>query len=368
MKVAIVHDWLVGGGAERVVQELHRMYPEAPIYTSYCTDEWRQKLDGKVVTGFLQRWPFGPLRKLMGPLRIWWFTHLNLAGYDLVISSSGNGEAKGIRVPPGTTHVCYCHTPTHFYWRHYDHYVQHPGMGILDPLARLGLRLLVGPLRRWDLRASGRPDFYVANSTHIKGDIKKYYGRKATVVHPPIDLDRFNVPEPKERHGFVTAGRQATYKRTDLLIAAATKLNVPLTIVGRPRADHAKLVAMAGPSVTFATNVSDDEMPAYLAGAQAFLFAAFEDFGVTPVEAQAAGTPVIAYKAGGALDYVQPGKTGLFFDEQTVDSLAAVLQDFGSHPFDHAAIRASAQAFSPSIFRTKMQECIDQALAAQPKR
>lgn len=150
LKVAIVHDWLVGGGAELVVQEMHRMFPEAPIYTSYCSDEWRQKLDGKVVTGWLQRWPFSKLRKYLPLLRIWWFTHLDLSEYDLVISSSGNGEAKGVRVPSTTTHICYCHTPTHFYWRHYDQYLRHPGFGICNPLARLGLRLLVGPLRRWD--------------------------------------------------------------------------------------------------------------------------------------------------------------------------------------------------------------------------
>ena len=152
LKVAIVHDWLVGGGAERVVFELHNMFPEAPIYTSYCSDEWRAKLDGKVVTGWLQH--FGKFRKFLPVLRIWWFTHLKFSGYDLVISSSG-AEAKGIRVPKNVVHVNYCHAPTHYYWSRYDEYVAHPGFGIFDPLARVGLKLLVGPLRRWDFRAAG---------------------------------------------------------------------------------------------------------------------------------------------------------------------------------------------------------------------
>src|SRR3982750_2655078 len=126
LKVAIVHDWLYGGGAERVIYELHKMYPDAPIYTSYCSPEWRQKLDGKVVTGFLQHWPFSRLRKFLPVLRIWWFTRLDFTGYDLVISSSGNGEAKGVRVPKDTMHICYCHTPTHFYWRNYQQYLARP--------------------------------------------------------------------------------------------------------------------------------------------------------------------------------------------------------------------------------------------------
>ncbi|HSX31895.1 MAG TPA: glycosyltransferase, partial [Candidatus Saccharimonadales bacterium] len=200
--VAIVHDWLVGGGAERVVQELHKMYPDAPIYTSYATDEWKQRLDGKVVTGYLQHWPFSKLRKYLTVLRIWWFGSLDLSAYDLVISSTGNGEAKGIRVPNGT-HVCYCHSPTHFYWRHYNQYLKNPGFGLFNPLVRVSLRLLVGPLRKWDLRASKRPDYFVANSTHIQKDIQTYYGRDSVVVHPPVDISRFTPAPAKDRKGFI---------------------------------------------------------------------------------------------------------------------------------------------------------------------
>lgn len=360
LKVAIVHDWLVGGGAERVVAELHGMFPEAPIYTSYCTEEWRERLGGRVVTGFLQRWPFGRLRKYVGVLRMWWFGHLDFHGYDLVISSTGNGEAKGIRVPKGTLHICYCHAPVHYYWRHYRQYLDRPGFGAFDPLARLGLRLLVGPLRRWDWRAAQRPDFFLANSTHTQAEIKQFYGRDASVLFPPIDTERFNVPMPEQRSGFVIASRQVPAKRFDVIIEACNRLKLPLTVIGNGP-DHERLVSLAGPTVTFPANVSDVEMAAHFAAAKAFLFASYDDFGVVAVEALAAGTPVVAYKAGGALDYVIDGKTGLFFDEQTVDSLCEALQRFAKTKFDHQVVRASAAAFSRAAFTKNLTQFIQQA-------
>lgn len=362
LKVAIVHDWLVGGGAERVVEALHKLYPDAPIYTSYCTPEWRKKLNGKVVTGFLQRWPFSKLRKFLPVLRIWWFTHLDFSGYDLVISSSGNGEAKGIKVPKGTTHICYCHSPTHFYWRHYDSYLKNPGFGIFNPLARLGLRVLVGPLRKWDKKASARPDFYLANSSHIQADIKRYYGRDSVVINPPVDIERFSVAEPKERHGFVVAGRQVPQKKFDLVVAACTKSNLPLLVLGKGP-EHKRLQAMAGPTVRFVKHISDAEMPALIASAQAFVFPSMDDFGIIPVEAMATGTPVIAFKAGGALDYVIEGKTGAFFDEQTVPSVRKALRMFNPKQFKSTVVRAKAAEFSEEAFTQKMKQLIDQTLA-----
>lgn len=357
LRVAIVHDWLIGGGAERVTYELHRLYPDAPIYASYCSDEWRKRLDNKVITGLLQHWPFSRMRKFLAVLRIWWFTHLDFSGYDVVISVSGNGEAFGIKTPKNTVHINYCHTPTHYYWRKYDDYYRRPGFGILDPLARLGLRLFVGPLRRWDYRAAQRADYVIANSRHIQSDIKKYYHRDSAVIHPPIDTERFTLPKRSVRKGFITVGRQTAYKRTDLIVQACSNLNLPLTVIG-VGPEHKGLVAMAGPSVQFLTNVTDDEMPMHMAGAEAFLFAAYEDFGVTPVEALAAGTPVIAYKAGGALDYVQDGKTGLFFDKQSSASLEATLIKFPSKKFNHEVIRASAQQFSPQAFKKKILDFV----------
>ncbi len=381
-KIAIVHDWLVGGGAELVVLELHRMYPDAPIYTSYCTDEWRQKLDGKVVTGWLQWWPFSKLYKFLPVLRIWWFTHLKFDDYDLVISSSGNGEAKGIRVgeqyqswfskllsrsttydlPPTKgqrpVHICYCHSPTHFYWRYYEEYLAHPKSGILNPIARLGLRILVKPLRRWDYKAAQRPDLFIANSTHIQRDIKTYYDRDSVVIYPPVDTERFSGPKRTTRHGFVTIGRQVPYKKVDIIVDACSQLGLPLTVIGKGP-EHDKLVRRAGPTVRFIDNASDQEVGHQLAQAEAFILAAFEDFGITPVEALAAGTPVIAYRNGGALDYVVEGKNGIFFDKQSVESLVKTLKDFPRHHFDSQHIAKTAEKFSTLTFRQSFTDCIN---------
>jgi glycosyltransferase involved in cell wall biosynthesis len=359
LKVAIVHDWLVGGGAERVVYELHQMFPDAPIYTSYATDEWRQRMDGKVVTGFLQHGPFPALRKFVPFLRQWWFPHLDFSGYDLVISSSG-AEAKGIRVPKGTVHINYCHAPTHYYWSRYDEYMQHPGFGLLDPLARLGLKLLVSPLRKWDYRAAQRPDFLIANSTHIKQEIKKYYGRDAVVIHPPVAIERFaKAPVAAARHGFLAGGRLTPYKRNDLAVQAATKLGLPLTVFG-DGPDLPRLRRLAGPTVTFTGRISDEAVVRQFAQAQAYIFPLLDDFGVVGIESLAAGTPVVAYEGGGALDYVIPGKTGLFFAKQTVDSLAQALHAFTQQHFDSQAIRRSAQVFDARHFRDTMQAFITQ--------
>ncbi|MFZ1248909.1 MAG: glycosyltransferase [Candidatus Saccharimonadales bacterium] len=365
IRVAIVHDWLIGGGAELVVEQLHVLFPEAPIYTSYATQEWRGRLHGKVVTGWLQ--PLGFMRKFIPILRIWWFTHLKFKDYDLVISSSG-AEAKGIKVPKHTMHVNYCHAPTHYYWSRYDEYMKRPGFGVFNPLARLGLWLLVRPLRRWDYKAAQRPDYIVANSTHIQKEVKKYYGRDSTVVFPPVYFERFQkiANRTSERRGFVVAGRHTAYKRFDLAIVACTKLGLPLTVIGTGP-DTARLKRLAGKTITFLGKVSDDVLEQELARAQALIFPGLDDFGIAPVEAMAAGTPVIAYKAGGALDYVRPGVTGEFFEAQTALSLARVLKKFDGNQYSSAAIRAWAQKFSRQAFQRNFRQALRASLAAQNK-
>lgn len=355
-KVAIVHDWLVGGGAELVVEQLHKLYPEAPIYTSYASNEWRQRLDGKVITGWLQH--LGRVRKFIPFLRIWWFTHLDLSGYDLVISSSG-AEAKGIRVPKGTIHINYCHAPTHYYWSRYDEYLEHPGLGSFDWLARIGLRLLVGPLRRWDYKAAQRPDKIIANSTHIQAEIKKYYDRDSVVINPPVYFERFQKPENQDlqRAGFIVSGRQTPYKRADLAVQACSKLQLPLKVIG-DGPDLPRLRSLAGPTVTFLGRISDEELEKEFGSASALIFAGLDDFGITAIEAMAAGTPVIAYKAGGAFDYIKPGITGEFFEEQTVESLARALRSFGDTTYYSATIRQSVEPFSDTQFRQKIDTFI----------
>lgn len=364
-RIVIVHDWLVGGGAEKVVLELHRMFPEAPIYTSYATKRWRRELDGKVRTGFLQYWPFSKLRKYVPFLRILYFASLRLKKYDIIISSSG-AEAKGVRSHKGQVNIAYTYTPTHYYWDRYDEYLANPGFGRFNWLARLGLKLLVGPLRKWDLKAAKRPDRMIAISTHIQAQIKKYYGRKSVVVHPPVDTQRFLLPTekhglPNVRRGFVITGRQTPYKRIDIAVQACTRLNVPLIVIGNGP-DHKRLKKMAGKTVTFLRKVTDTELPHYLQSAEAFLFPGMDDFGIAPVEAMAAGTPVIAFKAGGALDYVVEGKTGLFFKQQTVDSLVEAIEEFKGKRFSESVCRAQADEFSIRNFHDRMTQEIQDAV------
>lgn len=357
-KVAIISDWLVGGGAEKVVQQLHYMFPDAPIYTSYCTPEWREKLNHRVITGPLQGWPFSKLRKFIPLLRIWWFSTLNLKGYDLVISSSG-AEAKGVKVPKNALHISYIHAPTHYYWSRYEQYLKNPGFGPFDWLARIGLKLLAGPLRRWDYKAAQRPDYLIANSIHTQSEIKKYYGRDSTVIHPPVDTKRFSAyhsPSATNRSGFVIAGRQTPYKRIDLAIGACTKLNLSLTVIGHGP-DHSRLVDMAGPTIKFATRVTDDELVHYFQSAEAFIFPGTEDFGIVAVEAMAAGTPVIAYAAGGSLDFISP-ETGLFYEEETVESLVTTLEKFDPKDFSDDKIKKSASQFSEENFRKNIEKFI----------
>lgn len=367
MKVAIVCDWLTGiGGAERVVLELHKIFPDAPIYTSQYNPakiDWFQ--DADVRTTWLQKLPTR-LKKFLPVLRARSFSQLDLSMYDLVISSSG-AEAKGIKTSKDTLHVNYCHAPTHYYWSRYDTYLAQPGFGILDPLARLGLRLLVGPLRHWDYRAAQNPDIIIANSTFTQTEIKKYYHRDSVVVHPPVDVERFQTANsklqtPNSRQGFVITGRQTPYKRIDIAVAACTKLGLPLTVIGNGP-DHTKLVAMAGNTVTFLTDVSDAELPGYLQSAEAFIFPGVDDFGIAAVEAMAAGTPVIAYQAGGALDYVIPGKTGVFFTEQTVDSLCTALSTFKPKVFDTVVIQKSATEFRAAAFQKSIASIISSCIA-----
>jgi len=356
VKVAIVQDWLVGGGAERVVEELHKIFPEAPIYTSYSTPEWRERLDNKVITGYLQHPPFKQLRRFLPVLRQRWFRKLDLSGYDLVISSSGNGEAKFVTVQKPAVHVCYCHTPTHFYWRHYDEYLKNPS---IRPkwLVRLAMKVLVGPLRKKDFAAAQKVDHFIANSNHIKDDIKEFYKRDATTIFPPVEINRFGQSTEK-RSGYVTAGRQVPYKKTDVIIQACNELGLPLKVIGRGP-DHERLKKLAGSTVGVLDDTSDIEVAEAFANAEAFIFAAHEDFGITPVEAMASGTPVIAYKAGGALDYVKERKTGMFFEEQTVKSLSIALESFDSSDFDPKAIRKYAEQFSDESFRKNVKAYLD---------
>jgi glycosyltransferase involved in cell wall biosynthesis len=359
LKVAIVCDWLTGiGGAERVVLELHKLYPNAPIYTSQYDPrkiDWFDNAD--VRTGPLQKLP-KRLKKFLPFLRAWTFNRLDLSDYDLVLSSSG-AEAKGVKTGKNTIHICYCHSPTHYYWIRYDEYIKHPGFPFgLNWLARLGLLLLIKPLKEWDFRAAKRPNFMIANSDHTQAMIKRYYKRDSVVIHPPVDVNRFKIiGKPPLRHGFLIAGRQVPYKRFDLAIAACTELKVPLVVIG-DGPDHKRLEKIAGRSVTFLSNVADHEMASHFQSTLGFIMPNMDDFGIVAVEALSAGTPVIAYQKGGALDYVIPGKTGLLFDKQTVKSLTTALEQVFAKTFHYDAIAESASQFSAQTFTSNIKDFI----------
>ncbi len=367
LKVALVCDWLVGtGGAERVALELHRLYPEAPIYTSqydprlktWFGDKFFKEAD--IRTLWTQKLPKA-LRKFLPPLRAWAFSRLDLNEYDLVISSSG-AEAKFVKAKPSAVHITYCHAPTHYYWGRYEQYLKQPGFGFFDPLARLGLRALVGPMRKWDYKAAQRPDYLIANSRYTQSEIKKYYGRDCVVIHPPVDVEHFaahNQPAA-ERHGFITAGRQTPYKRIDLAVKAASQAGVPLLVIGRGP-DHKKLVRIAGPTVTFLTEVSDEKMPHYFGGAKGFILPGIDDFGIVAVEAMAAGTPLLAFGRGGVLDYIDKD-TGIVFNKASAEALSEAMGQFVKINFNHDKITRQAKQFSADRFRSEMMRFIKQSV------
>lgn len=363
-KVAIVCDWLTGtGGAELVLLEIHKQFPDAPIYTSQYNPkniDWFK--DADVRTGWLQIFP-SSLKKFLPILRAWYFSRLKLRDYDLIISSNTGAEAKSIKTVNGQIHVCYMHAPTHYYWSRYDDYLRNPGLGTFNWLGRFGLRLLIKPMRKWDYKAAQRPDHIIANSSHTQSAIKKYYNRDSTIIHPPVDTEFFADSSNNTdliRSGFVITGRQTPYKRFDLAVDACSQLGFKLAVLG-DGPEYKKLKASAGPSITFLGQVPRQQIRESLQSAQAFIFPGTDDFGIAPVEAMAAGTPVIAYKAGGALDYVTP-KTGLFFENPTVDSLKTALQQFDPANYQPDDIKMAAGAFSKDTFHKKLLSLLERVL------
>lgn len=366
MKVALVCDWLTNvGGAERVLFSIHEMYPNAPIYTSKYNKkgiDWFKNAD--VRTGWLQIFPT-KLRRFLGPLRQRYFEKLDLSEYDLVISVTG-AEAKSVKAKK---HICYCHVPTQYYWQMYDDYIRNPGFGILNPLVRLALKILVKPLRKKDYVAAQGPDEFVTISKYAADQIEKYYGREAKIIHPPVNVQKFSTDSKKfstgktgenaEKTGFITTSRQVTWKRLDLCVEACLETGSPLTIIGEGP-EHKNLVELAAgsPLIFFYPRMSQTELKKYLKTSEAYLFPSLEPFGIAPVEALAAGCPVIAFGKGGALDYVEPNKNGIFFEAQTAESLVYAIKKFKDLKFDREKIKKSAEKFDEKIFKTKLKEFI----------
>jgi glycosyltransferase involved in cell wall biosynthesis len=361
-RVAVVHDWLtIPGGSEQVVLELLAMFPQAEVFTSiYDPSPWPEEIKQRHVhSSFLNRIP-GAVRhypKLL-PLMNRAFRSFDLSGFDLVLSSS-HACAKNVRTPPGALHVCYCHTPMRYAWEE----------GFLDgedvgATMRLFLPPLLAWLRRQDRAGAGGPDVFVANSRHVADRISRFYGRSAEIVHPPVDVEHFLALPRAPEDFYLTFGRVVPYKRVDLAVSACARLGRRLEVAGDGRAlDGVRAVAGAG--TEFLGKVSETDRDRLLGGARALLFPGEEDFGIVPVEAQAAGVPVIAYGVGGATESVLDGRTGVLFADQSTEGLVAAIEQFEGLALDQAVARENATRFGRDRFRDEMSTVIERASRAR---
>lgn len=342
------------GGAERVVEVLHEMYPDAPIYTLAVNRErlsealkqtdirttWVQKIPG-IETNFKKLLPLYPLA----------LRQLSLEGFDAVISSSF-AFVKGIRVPKETFHFCYCYTPMRFAWD-FENYIQREPYP--KPVKSV-LRQYVKYLRYWDERTSDRVDRYVSISSVVYNRIRTYYGRESEVIYPPVHTSRFT-PSRQIDHYYLLVSRLVSYKRIDLAVEAFNRLGLPLYIVG-DGPDRVRLEGLAKNNVQFLGRLSDEEVGALMSRCRAFLFPGEEDFGITPLEANAAGRPVLAYRAGGALDTIIPYKNGLFFAEQQPESVIEAVEQLERLAWDTGTIVAHAKKYDTAVFKNRFNRSL----------
>lgn len=368
MRIAIVHDDLTQrGGAERVVEAMHQIWPEAPIYTSVydptATFASFAKMD--VRTSFMQRIPLASkakYNKRFLPLYPVAFETLDLRGYDVVISH-GTRFAHGVITAPETCHLHYCHTPARFAWRYHE-YVEEANFG---RLVRTFLPFTIHRLRLWDQLAAQRVDYFFSNSYNIARRVLKFYRRESDILYPPVETSRFFVAEKPTADYLLVVSRLVSYKRVDLAVEACNRLKIPLKVVGSGP-DLARLREMAGPTVEVLGRVPDGQVETLFANCRAFLFPGEEDFGIAPLEAMAAGRPVIAFRAGGAMETVVEGRTGLFFDESTPESLMDAIQRLDQFPIDSKRIRAHAETFDLEAFKHRLTMLVELRLAEHRSR
>lgn len=363
MRVAIVHYWLVNmGGGEKVLESLCRLYPQAHIYTHVLDPH---KLSPVIAghpihTTFINKLPFSK-KRYQGylPLMPLALEQLDLTDYDLVISSE-SGPAKGVITRADTPHICYCHTPMRYLWDNWAEYLSSAGF-----LTRCGMRLFLPSLRRWDLASSFRVDHFVANSHNVARRIRKHWRRDAAVVPPPVNTSSFTAKSNPGGEHYLCFGRLTAYKRVDLAVRACTMLEKPLVVMGDGE-EMDKLKTLAGPTVRFLGRVDDSQIATVLATSKALLFPGEEDFGIVPLEAAASGVPVLAYGRGGALETVRNHETGLFFEQQTPEALAAAINEFEQCEmgFDPALIRRHAENFSEHHFQARFAREVDTACRA----
>jgi len=362
VKVAIVHEWLVThAGSERVVEQILHLYPEADLFSlvEFLPDDLRYFIRNKSVkTSFIQRLPFAnPHFRQYLPLMPLAIEQFDLSNYDLILSSS-HAVAKGILTRPDQLHLSYVHTPVRYAWDLQQQYLQGANLkqGVRAAIANITLHYL----RLWDLATANRVDYFIANSRYVAQRIWKTYRRPAEVIYPPVSIDRF-CAVPQRENFYLTLARFVPYKRVDLIVEAFTRLGLPLVVIGSGAGER-QLRAIAGKNVEILGHQSEEAIVQYMQRCKAFVYAAAEDFGISLVEAQAAGAPVIAYGKGGAVETVIPGKTGILFADQTVESLIAAVRQFesGKFAFETATLRENADRFSTDRFRQTFSQFVAQ--------
>ena len=359
-RVAVVHDWLpVRAGAERVLEEIINIFPQADLFSmiDLIPEGQRDFLHNKkVTTSFVQGLPGGLRNRYRAflPLMACAVEQFDLGQYDLIISSS-YAVAKGVLTGPNQLHICYCHSPMRYAWDLQHQYLRESK--IEASLKGLVARIFLHYLRMWDGINQQRVDHFIANSRFVQKRIEKFYRRQAAVIHPPVDTERF-FPTYRKGGYYLAASRMVPYKMMGMIVEAFAKMpHRELRVIGNGP-EFKNIFKRATPNVKMLSYQPDDVMVQEMQGAKAFIFAAEEDFGILPVEAQACGTPVIAYGKGGAKETVIPGRTGLFFHEQTPEALCSCVERFelDEHRFDPRAIRAHAEKFSSQIFRERMEQ------------
>lgn len=347
-KVAIVYDRVNKfGGAERVLLALHEMFPDSPLYTSVYSKENAKWADvfPKIHTSFLQNIPYAKKHnELFGWLMPLAFESFDFKNYDLVISVTSEA-AKGIITNTNTKHICYMLTPTRYLWSGYDEYFKNSVLKFIS-------KPIISYLKWWDKVAAQRPDEIIAISTEVQKRIKKYYGRDSELVFPPVDLKLINLNSNQNGEYYLYVGRLVKYKKVDLLIDTFNDLNLPLVIVGTGP-EEKKLKRKAKNNIKFLGQIPDSELDKIYSKAKAFLMPQFEDFGITAVEAQSYGVPVIAYNKGGAMDTAVDGKTGVLFNDQTKQSLIGAVKKFDTISFNSRYLITNAKRFSKDLFKEK---------------
>lgn len=350
LKVALVHDWLVGrGGGERVLYDIHTLFPDAPIYTLvYDQDkapEWCKECD--IRTTYIQKWPGAKSHhKLLLSFMPKAWEALDLTEYDLVISCCASC-CKGVITRPDALHVCYSFSPTRYVWDLYYDYLENT-----NAIKRFFMKRMIHKVRLWDFQAAQRVDHFAADSNFVGSRIKKYYRRDFTTIYPGTRINEYPITEMPDDYYLVVA-RFVRYKRVDLAIEACNQLKKKLVVIGSGGEEEERLKKLAGDTVEFLGRVSDEEMERYYSRAKAFLLPGIEDYGITPVEAMSAGVPVLAFGKGGALETVQDGKTGLYFHDQTVSGLVHCIEEFERNgvAYSRQQIHDYSLNFSDEIFK-----------------